>query len=152
MNRRGLKCFKTQSVDFTKRLKQTPVATLANSYIHIHCVSVRVYAYIKKESEVTQSCPTLCDPMDYSLPGSSIRGILQARILEWVAISFSKRSSQPREWTQVSCIAGRCFTIWATRETRVHTYTHIKKKNNPLADIWWEAKTNKEHHQMMTCV
>ena len=47
------------------------------------------------ESEVTQSCPTLCDPMDCSLSGSSIHGILQAGILEWVAISFSRRSSQP---------------------------------------------------------
>ena len=60
---------------------------------------------------------TLCGPMDFSLPGSSVHGILlQARILEWVAISFSRRSSQPRDWTQVSCIAGRFFTIWATRE------------------------------------
>ena len=58
----------------------------------------------------------LCDPMDCSLPGSSIHGILQASILEWVAISFSRRSSQPRDWTWVSHIAGRCFTIWATRE------------------------------------
>ena len=49
------------------------------------------------ESEVAQSCPTLCDPMDYSPPGSSVRGILQARILEWVAISFSRGSSQPRD-------------------------------------------------------
>ena len=46
-----------------------------------------------KESEVAQSCPTLCDPMDYSLPGSSIHGIFQARVLEWVAVSFSRRSS-----------------------------------------------------------
>ena len=51
-----------------------------------------------------QSCPTLCDPMDYSLLGSSVRGILQARILEWVAISFSRGSSQPRDSIQVSCI------------------------------------------------
>ena len=69
-----------------------------------------------KWSEVTQSCPTLCDPMNCSLPCSSIRGILQTRILEWVAISFSRRSSQPRDWSWVSHIAGRCFTIWATRE------------------------------------
>ena len=66
--------------------------------------------------EVTQSCPTLCDPMDCSSPGSSIHGILQARILEWVAISFSRGSSQPRDQTQVSCIAGRHFNFWATRE------------------------------------
>ena len=54
--------------------------------------------------------------MDYSPPGSSIHGIFQARVLEWVAISFSKGSSWPRDWTWVSPIAGRCFTIWATRE------------------------------------
>ena len=47
--------------------------------------------------------------------GSSIHGILQARILEWVAISFSRESSQHRDWTQVSCTAGRLFTVWATR-------------------------------------
>ena len=60
----------------------------------------------------------LCDPMDCSPPGSLSIGILQARILEWVAISFSQGSSQPRDWTQVSCIAGTCFNIWATREAR----------------------------------
>ena len=65
---------------------------------------------------VVQLCLTLCDPMDYSPPGSSVHGILQARILEWVAIPFSRGSSQPRDQTLVSCIAGRFFTIWATRE------------------------------------
>ena len=59
----------------------------------------------KKESEVA--------PMDYSLPGFSVHGIFQARVLEWVAISFSRGSSWPRDWTQVSCIAGRRFTLWA---------------------------------------
>ena len=54
--------------------------------------------------EVTQSCPTLCDPMDCSLPGSSVHGILQARILEWVAISFSRGSSRPRDRTQFPSI------------------------------------------------
>ena len=54
---------------------------------------------MKSESEVAQSCPTLCDPMDCSLPGSSVHGILQARILEWGAISFSRGSSQPRDRT-----------------------------------------------------
>ena len=65
---------------------------------------------------VAQLCPTLCDPLDYSLPGSSVHGISQVRILEWVAISFSRESSWPRDRTHVSCIAGRLFTIWATRE------------------------------------
>ena len=57
-------------------------------------------------------------PIDCSLPGSPIHGIFQARILEWGAISFSKRSSQPRNWTQASHIVGRHFTIWATRDVR----------------------------------
>ena len=56
------------------------------------------------------------DPMDCSPPGSSVLGILQARILEWVAISFSRGSFQPRDWTRVSCIAGKFFTAWATGE------------------------------------
>ena len=63
---------------------------------------------------VNQSCPTLRDSIDYSPPGSSVHGILQARILEWVAISFSRGSSWPRDWTQLSFIAGRFFTVWAT--------------------------------------
>ena len=63
------------------------------------------------KSEVTQSCTTLCDPMDCSPPGSSIHGILQARILEWVSISFSRGSSQPRDRTQVSRIGGRRFNL-----------------------------------------
>ena len=62
-------------------------------------------------SSVAQSCPTLCDPMDCSLPGSSVHGILQASVLEWVAISFSRGSSQPGGRTQVSRTAGRRFTV-----------------------------------------
>ena len=65
---------------------------------------------------VNKSCLTLATPMDYSLPGSSIHGIVQARILEWVAISFSGGSSRPRDQNQISCIASRIFTCWTTRE------------------------------------
>ena len=61
----------------------------------------------------------ICNPMDCSPPSSSVHGILQARILEWVAIPFSRGSSQPRDWTQVSCIGGRSFTIWAIMETPI---------------------------------
>ena len=76
------------------------------------------------ESEVDQSCPTLCcDPVDCSPLGSSIHGILQSRILEWVAISFSRGSSQPRDRTQVSRIADRRFNLWATRETLSNSKT-----------------------------
>ena len=70
---------------------------------------------------VSQQCLTLCDPLDCSLPGSSVHGIFQARILEWVAISFSRGSSQPRDWTHVSCIsciAGGFFTHWAIGEAQ----------------------------------
>ena len=63
--------------------------------------------------KVSQTCPTLCDPMD-----SIAHGILQARILEWVAFSFSRGSPQPRNQTQVSRIAGGLFTSWATREAQ----------------------------------
>ena len=67
---------------------------------------------------VPPSCPTPCNSMDYSPPGSSVHGILLARILEWVAISFSRESSWPRGWTHVFCIADRFFTVWATRQER----------------------------------
>ena len=64
-----------------------------------------------KESEVAQSCLTFCDSMDCSLPGSSDHGIFQATVLEWIAISFSRGFSQPRDRTRVSRAAGRRFTI-----------------------------------------
>ena len=69
--------------------------------------------FLWSEVKVTQSCPTLCDPMDYI-----VLGILQTRILEWVAIPFSRGSSQSRDRTGVSLIAGRFFTSWATREAQ----------------------------------
>ena len=68
------------------------------------------------ESEVAQSCLTLCDPVDCNLLGFSVHGILQARILEWISISFSRGSSQPRDQIRVSRIGGRHFNLWATRE------------------------------------
>ena len=79
-------------------------------------------------SSVTQSCPTLCDPMDYSLPGFSIHGIFQARVPQWVAISFSRGSSQPRDRIQVSCIVGRRFTLWATREAQATQVQFLGKE------------------------
>ena len=62
------------------------------------------------------SCLILCDLIDCSLPCSSVHWIFWARVLEWVASSFSRGPSQPRDWTQVFLIAGRCFIIWATRK------------------------------------
>ena len=73
-------------------------------YAFFHLLSLDIHA------KVIQSCPTLCDPMDCRLPGFSVHGILQARILEWVAYPFSRGYSQPRNQTLVSHIAGRYFT------------------------------------------
>ena len=70
---------------------------------------------------VAQSCPTHWNPIHCSLPGSCVHRILQAKTLEWVVMPYSRRSSQPRDWTQVACITGRFFTIWATREALIST-------------------------------
>ena len=73
-------------------------------------------------------------PHGLYLPGSSVHGILQARILEWVAITFSRGSSRPRDWTQVSHIAGRLFTIWTNREALKLPFDSSKKNSpNPLS-------------------
>ena len=74
---------------------------------------------------VAQSCLTLCDYLNCSLPGSSVHGILQARILEWVAIPFSRGSSQPRNQTEVSWIAGRFFTTEPPEKPRNMIYHHL---------------------------
>ena len=79
--------------------------------------------------KVTQSCQILCDPMDYT-----VHGILQARILEWVAFPFSRGSSQTRDQVQVSHIAGGFFTSWATKGMPVLSelyYNHIENQNGP---------------------
>ena len=81
-----------------------------------HRRSVFILIPKKSESEVAQLCLTLCDPMDCSLQGSSVHGIFQAILLEWIAISFSRGSSQPRDRTWVFCIVDRRFTVWATRK------------------------------------
>ena len=80
-------------------------------------------------SEVTQSCLTLGDPMDCSLPGSSVHGIFQAIVMEWSAISFSSGSSRPRDGTQVSRIVDRRLTVCATREV--------------VTNCWWDHCTNR---------
>ena len=84
------------------------------SFLRCVCVYVCVL--------VAQSCLTLCDPMDCNLPGFSAHGILQSRILKWVAIPFSSESSWLRDQTHVSCIAVGLFTFWATRETLLKLY------------------------------
>ena len=77
------------------------------------------YKDTSKCAKSLQSCPTLCNPMDYSPPGSSVHVILQARILEWVVMPFCRESSRPRNWTRVLCIVGWFFSVWATREAQL---------------------------------
>ena len=82
--------------------------------------------------KVAPLCLTLCGPMDCSLPGSSVHGIFQARILEWVAIPSSRRSCQPRDWTQASRTGGGFLTVWATREALKALVKAIKKKKKDI--------------------
>ena len=82
-------------------------------------LGVGLVLVIKLKVLVAQSCLTLCDPTDYSPLGSSVHGLLQARIQEQVAIPFSRGSFWSKDWTQTSNIAGRFFIIWATREAQV---------------------------------
>ena len=86
-------------------IRQVYWSNFSNSICSLHAVCL-----------VSQSCLTLCDPMDRGPPGSSVHGILQAKVLAWVAMLSSRGSSQPRDWTQVSHIASGFLTVWATRE------------------------------------
>ena len=88
-----------------------------------------------KESEVAQLCPILCDPVGCSPPGSSVHRIFQARILEWVAISFPRGSSWSRDQTQVSHIAGRRFTLWAPREAHKFVRRNQKRPEKLTSEL-----------------
>ena len=113
---------------------QTCVSCIGRQILYHYATREAPYLLSEVEwSEIAQSCPTLCDPMDYSLPGSSVHGIFQVRVLEWGAISFSRGSSQPRDQTRVSRIVGRCFTVWAIREA------HRNEKTSSL--LWGNGKT-----------
>ena len=95
-----------------------------HTHTHTHTHTGNIYVYIIMCVLVAQSFPTLCYPMDYSPPGFSVHRILQARILEWIAIPFSRGSSLPRDRILVSCIAGRFFIVWATgRSLSILLYT-----------------------------
>ena len=97
------------------------MVVLCNNHLHVHCYIVFHCNNLPPSCSsfvppVTKLCPTLCGPMDYSPPGSSVHGILQAKILEWVAISFFRGSSWSRDRTLISCIGGRILNHWATWE------------------------------------
>ena len=85
-----------------------------DSFVLYYDWGCRVNIALKVKVLVIQLCLTLWDPLDCSPPGSSLYGILQARILEWVATPLSKGSSRPKDQTWVSCVAGKFFTVWAS--------------------------------------
>ena len=101
-------------------------------FIALHCAVLCLVAH---------ACLTLCDPMDSYPSGSSVHGIFQARILEWVAMPSSMGSSQPRDGTQVYCIAGRFFTIWATKKphcsARLSDWTELNWTEAFSSHSWW---------------
>ena len=103
-----------------------------------------------------QLCPTLCDPMNCSPPDSSVHGILQARILEWIATLFSRGSSQPRDRTLVSYTAGRFFTIWATQKKkkppRVTGIYHLSLRHSKTKgrSAWWRRKERNKRHMAIS--
>jgi len=111
----GLACcspWGRKELDTTEWLNWTDLNRLERHGFRGHWLSFLLWN-ARVCAQLLQLCLTLCNPMDCSL---SVYGMLQARILEWVAISFSRGSSQPRDQTWVSLIAGRFFTVWATRE------------------------------------
>ena len=87
--------------------------------IYIRAVNVSTIDICLHMRSVTQTCLTFCEPMDYSALGSSVHGLLQARILEWIAIFSSRRSSQSRDWTCVFCIGKLILYHWATWEAPI---------------------------------
>ena len=112
-----------------------------NSDLSKHCIEPLILLYwtfcyshfnMCVPANLLQACLTLCHPMDYSLPGSSVHGILQARILEWIAILFSRGFSQPRDPTQVSCIAGGFLTIWAICSLLITFLAPIYIQHTPI--------------------
>ena len=108
----------------------------------------------KQESGVAQLCPTLCDPVDCGLPGSSIHGIFQAIVLEWIAISFSRGSSRPRNRTRVSHIAGRRFICsvyhakfkaeWITSWNQDCLEKTSTTSDRQMLSLWWQKGKRKE--------
>ena len=106
-----------------------PVATELHWYIYMY-ISIHLLLHACMCTQSLQSCQTLCNTIDCSPPGFSVHGILQARILEWITIPFSRGSSWPRAGTLAFCNAGRFFTLQTTRETPI-----VKKKKKKVLKL-----------------
>ena len=100
---------------------------------------------------VAQWYVTLCDTTDCSQPGFSVHGIRQARVLEWVSIPFSRGSSWPRNWTRISCIAGRFFTIWATKPS-IFSFLETFLEGQPQGPLSTEGCFLGLGHSTHSCV
>ena len=130
-----------QHYDFFNILSLKKMCRLWGIYISV-CLYVHVLV-----CSVTHLCPTLCDSIDCSSPGSSLPGIFQARILEWVAVSYSGGFSWPRDWTLISwvpALADILFTSCTTWETLIclHTYTHMSLHTHTYTHThtYWRRK------------
>ena len=121
-------------VDHTQQLSVLVLLPWTCSFVFFHLLRIPPDSLLPTPNSECVSCSALCNFMGCSSPGSSVHRILQARILEWITISFSWGTSLPRDWTQVSCIAGRSLSVWATRESP-NTEGHSKYQN-----ISWTIK------------
>ena len=111
----------------TKNWEQTWKTSLSD--FKTYCLGILNMTKVKVKS---LSHVRLCDPMECSLSDSSVHGIFQARVLVWVAFSFSRGSSQPRDQTLVSFTVSRRFTVWATREAPWHKRTFLQNRNRDI--------------------
>ena len=122
-------CYETQA-----RIKGHGIAWLqTSSQSNVSLFHIRTYAYC--HYLIGKSCLTLCDSIGCSLSSSSVHGILQARILEWVPISSCRESSQPKDWTQASYIGRQILNRWATRETLTYIHTHSRNTDWELDSL-----------------
>ena len=126
---------------------QTHVHWISDAIQPFHVLSllllVRTYRLWKVKVKVAQSCPTLCNPMDW---------ILHARLLECVAFPFCRGPSQPKDWTQVSHIAGGCFTSWAIREAQSAKWCPLKSTHYTCFEHLPCPRTWVRHrHQVLEC-
>ena len=134
--RKGLNLCMAFSCNHYSSSIRGPQLLLTASCVSLDTAGMQLFFFLREVNmlKVAQSCPTLCDPMDCSPLGSSVHGILQAKILEWVAIAFSRGSSCPRNRTGVSCIADEFFTSWATTEAQYVNFPDGTVAKNPLAN------------------
>ena len=118
----------------SQRVYKTEQLTLPLSSLAQHLTYSSSVPRSTEGGLVPNLCLTLCNPMDCSPPGSSVLGISWARIWEWLAIFFSRGSFWPRNWTQISCVIGRFFTDWATRESLISVEGGLFINNLRYAD------------------